>query len=369
MNSKKTRTKRRILPVLGFLLLILLSVIVIQNRTFLSVDAIKRAIVYRNLGQEELAREIAFDSGGNSVFVCLDGGLVAATNRGIAYYGADGARVLSELFAMKSPVVMETNGRVLAYDTGGSALRALDSRSIYCSLEMEAAILSAQINRNGWLAVCTEANAAKGLVTVFNGGGQAVYEWFANRGYLVTAAVSPNNTHMSALILTGEGARVVSYSLDNDDEAESDCLLEGLFCFALYYTSDATLCAVSDEGIYFIEGGAVTASHAFEGASLSALDVSGNTVLCLKGAASDTLLLLGASGNELARKEMEARVVALSLRGKYLGVLLTDSLMVYKGNLELCAETEEIGDAQDVLMREDGTAFLIEATRAVLFVP
>jgi hypothetical protein len=107
-------------------------------------------------------------------------------------------------------------------------------------------IISARLNANGWLALCTQESGYKGRVTVYNSNGGEEYEWYSAKGYTLSAEVSPNNAEMAVLTLTEDGSRIVFFRLDSTDEVSSSTLSDELVSEIDYIDADSVL-AVSED--------------------------------------------------------------------------------------------------------------------------
>ena len=62
-------------------------------------------------------------------------------------------------------------------------------------------------------------------------------------------------------------------------------------------------------------------------------------------------------------------ILDLSVCEKYIAVLTQEGLTVYNRSLEVYAQTNEIGAATSVLMREDGSVLLLGAGLGKLYIP
>ena len=74
-------------------------------------------------------------------------------------------------------------------------------------------------------------------------------------------------------------------------------------------------------------------------------------------------------GRELGSLEIREEVLSISAAGKYLGVLYADRLVIYNQDLQTYATLQGADFVQEVLMRPDGSALLISAESAGLFLP
>ena len=74
-------------------------------------------------------------------------------------------------------------------------------------------------------------------------------------------------------------------------------------------------------------------------------------------------------GQERASLALGQEVLHLSAAGDYVAVLTASGLQIYTSDLQLYAQTDDILGITQVLMREDGTAVLVAANHASLFLP
>ena len=81
------------------------------------------------------------------------------------------------------------------------------------------------------------------------------------------------------------------------------------------------------------------------------------------------IVTVGLDGAELASLETRQDVVDIDACGKYLAVLYSDKLVVYTSDLAEYASLDDTRHAKNVLMRRDGTALLLGAAQARLFIP
>ena len=74
-------------------------------------------------------------------------------------------------------------------------------------------------------------------------------------------------------------------------------------------------------------------------------------------------------GQVIASLDVHEEILSISAAGGYLAVLYTDSVVIYTEALEVYAQLEGTGSARSVLMRPDGSALLLAADSAHLFLP
>ena len=81
------------------------------------------------------------------------------------------------------------------------------------------------------------------------------------------------------------------------------------------------------------------------------------------------LQTIGPDGTVIATLEVSQEVMDLSAAGRYLAVLYADSLVIYNQELQVYASLQGTDFATGVLVRENGSALLLSADNASVFLP
>lgn len=81
------------------------------------------------------------------------------------------------------------------------------------------------------------------------------------------------------------------------------------------------------------------------------------------------LVTVDTDGQEIAALDVNEEILSISAAGRYLAVLYMDSVVIYTEELEIYAQLEGTDYARSVLMRQDGSALLLAAESAHLFLP
>ena len=132
---------------------------------------------------------------------------------------------------------------------------------------------------------------------------------------------------------------------------------------------------VSDTALtYAGANGEVTGSYAYSGSYLREYDLGGNGFAALllnryRSGSVGRLVTVDKSGEVLGSLEVREEVLHISASGRYLAVLYADHLVVYNQEMQPYATLRGTGDAQNVLMRPDGTVLLLSGETARLFLP
>ena len=361
--------------VLGIMLIVLAAVL--WDST--AFDGLRRAVLYASAEKDETgcAKLYTYASEKDGCYASLGGSLIQATPRRILVLGEDGeARYNADVKFTRSAVC--SNGEVAAvYDLGGTDIYVLSDRGLVRQLTAEGTILSCTINEKGMLAVTTNKSGYKAAVTVYDEAGEKAFAFNSSDRFLMTAAVSRDGRQMAAVTLgQSEGvfaSNLVIYGLDST-EPLADSRLTGSAVYDVGVVGKRW-CAVGEDGLHFlVTGGEEAAYYDFEGTYLRRCSLEGEDFAALllgryKSGTQTQLVTVDEEGAQLAILDVDKEVLSLSAAGKYVAVLYSDELAIYDRNLEVCARLEDMSSAKLVLMRADGSAVLVGADAASLYLP
>jgi hypothetical protein len=154
---------------------------------------------------------------------------------------------------MNFPAISSNNGRAIAFDIGGTAVRVFSETETLSELETLGSIVSASINRNGWFAVTTqEGFAVRGVVTVYDNSGSERFRFYSSEGYVLSAEISPDNRNMAVLRLAETGSQVVFFDLSIRDPIRTFDF-PGEILLEIRYVDDRNIVAVSTQAILLVE--------------------------------------------------------------------------------------------------------------------
>ena len=264
------------------------------------------------------AESLHFVGDSSNAFAVVDGDLLVCSPNTIRLYSGSGPAFVDQAVSMTNPVVSTAGGTALVYDAGGRELFVYSGREEVFSLTQEdgQALLSADVNQNGWLAVTSQESGHKGSVTVYDNSYSPLVRW------------------------TSSG-----------------------------------IWALGESGLYIVSGdGVLSGSYDYGGRYLKAFSLDGDGTASLllgkyRAGSTAELLTINASGELAAALPVEEQVLSLSAAGRYVGVLTADRLDIYSQDLELYNTLNGTQNAQKVLQRSDGSAMLIDSTTARLYVP
>ena len=388
-QKKKPNILVRLLAFLVTLALIFGAVTLVVYRDRLNFDAIRRYFTYRSLERNDSgqAASVGHEGGARDIFVSAGENLLVCSTTGVRLFSGSGTQYANEQVVMEQPVAMAAGEWSLAYDAGGSSLYLFRDREKVFSLGAEdgMTILSARVNESGWLAVVTQAASYKGSVTVYNPQQQPVLQLNRSSGFVMDAVVTEDGGYLAAVTVSQSGGSFASsldfYRLDRtEEETEPDASspLDGSVILDLR-EQDGALWALGDTAVFVISLeerslGERTGAYSYPDQYLKEFSLEGEGYAALllgkyRAGTQAQLLVTDASGQAVGALDIGEQVLSLSAAGRYIAVLTADRLDIYTSDLRPYDSLSGTQNAQKVLMRPDGTAMLIGAKTARLYIP
>ena len=354
-------------------------VLVAAYRDGTGFDALRRLFSYGS-GEESTAEaQYDYDASDSNRFAVLGDSLVVLSDTKLQVLARGGEEIWSTSVRMSAPALETGGGRAVAYDVGGTELYVVDEGGEVGSRTAteEDPFFSARLKEAGWLAVTAGLENYKGGVTVYNSQMDEVFLFRASDRFVIDAYVTDDNSTLAAVTLGQENSvfvsNIVLYELDQEDPAADYDVTDGLV--AAVGEQDGQLVTVSDTCLtYASPAGEVRATYSYAGSYLREYDLHGDgfTALLLnryKSGGVGRLVTVDTDGQEIAALDVNEEILSISAAGRYLAVLYMDSVVIYTEELEIYAQLEGTDYARSVLMRQDGSALLLAAESAHLFLP
>ncbi len=383
--KKRKRAPQFLLRLVLFLVsvaVVLGAVAVVVFRDSLNLDSIRRWIHYRSLSISDSGRaeSFAYDGSLDDTFAVLDGDLLVCSPNTISLYSGSGTRYVSQSVSMDNPVV-DTNGSLaVVYDAGGDELYVLGQRELIWQGEDLDSILSARLNRSGYLTVVTQSSGYRGVVTVYDATYTPLMSVNLSSAFVMDAALSDDGQTLSILTVGQEGGVFQStlslYAMNTGDGGEfvpdTQLSLGTTVVLESRHTSDQVW-MVGDRGLTISDhqGQAITTDWSSLYLKRYTLDGDGFAAALLGRyrAGSQAQLWVVDSQGQTRTLDINQQVLSLSAAGRYIGVLTGDRLDIYTADLELYASLDGTQGARSALVLEDGSAILLSADTASFYIP
>ncbi|MDD6189746.1 MAG: DUF5711 family protein [Clostridiales bacterium] len=321
-------------------------------------------------GQTVKTDKFTFDAYSDNVFEELNGGLVAVSASAFQVFDSTGEIVGRGTKAFSKPAVAAGKVGAVLWSQGGTDVMMVSANGATQTIDSQNAVIAASINDSGYVAVSSEESGYKGLVTVYDNQGEAVYKWFSGSGYLMDAAVNSSNTGMAALTVSGGRSRMVAYSFGSEEE-QGAYYEDNTIYFDMEYISENRICAVSESKAVFVNGKCeYNSEYSFDGWYLKdySLDGNGFAVFVLgkyRTGGETVIVSVDGSGKTLGSVSADYDVRAVSVRGKYIAVTYSDCMILYNHDLTEAGRVEDAAGVEKALACADGKMIAVSANGAV----
>jgi hypothetical protein len=393
MDTKKTKPKKkpnifvRIFAFLFTVVLLLGALVLIFHRDTLNLDAIARYFSYRSLERSDTGEASPFTYEGNSssLFTSIGNDFLTTCTSGVHLYSQSGTEYVSDTKTLGNPLIDAAENAVVVYDAGGKDLYVYHNRTQAFALNnIDGTLISATINKAGWLTVVTHETGYKAVITIYDSSYKKHAACRISSIYITDAVLSDDCSTIAAATMgqqnTSYDSSVYLYKLKDFSDAQTELTPSVTYSLG----NDVVLKMMwENQRLWVMQESALTVLSS-EGKALSQTDWSTRYLktfalsrdgFCavLTGTYQSgneaTLTVYTNDGTVLGKTDLDTQVLSISASGRYLSVLTGEQLTIYLSNLSLYHELDGTSGASDVIQRDDGSAFLISSTSAWLFIP
>lgn len=344
-----------------------------------SFDGLRRSIIYARAEKDETgcAKLYYYENDATSRFAAIDGSLVTVAANQVRLLDERSQVLYQNSVRFLHPDLVSGGGVAVAYDIGGTALYALDSKGLRWQQETEGELLAVTVNPHGYVTAVYNKSGAKAAVTVWDSNGAAVFTFQSAQRFVMTAALGQDDRTLAAVTMGQEDGKFQSFLVlyhTDSDKMVATTPVDGGVAYALE-TLQREFCAVTEQGLYLLDsGGELKASYSYGGQFLRRCVVGdgGWAALLLsryKSGGYASLITVDGDGNELGGCDIDGEVLDISTAGRYVAVLFSDRLTIYDKYLTEVATLPDVSKVRAVLMRADGSAVLAGASGASLYLP
>lgn len=337
------------------------------------LDGVVRSLRY--LGNDGSER-ISLESYGVTAYAAVGTDLAAASRSGVTLFSAHGETIGHQQAELSAPALLGGQNSVLIYDVGGTFYGVMDdSAKLRFRGNMDGQIYDADLAEDGGAAVLSAASDARALVEVFDKNGTLLYRRTSKTSYLNTCAISPDGSWLAVTALGQEDISFVSEAKlyrTNTEEEQAGVSLGNQTIYDLKFLGNTTICAVGSRSVLFFNtSGEILGEYALDSSDLLGYACGDSTVTLTidrhETGSRYQLLTLAADGSIRASRDLQEAPVHLSVAGDYVAVLTAQGVQIYDSALSQKSSKE--GSWIRVFMRRDGTAMLVAADEAEVYIP
>ena len=356
--------------------LILAVVVVYRNWDFFKPESFKETVTIRSDSKSLMKIGGAMDviTGNTAQYMSFASGLAVVTTPNIRYATEAGdAGFLADL-TLNQPAAAASGSHLVVYDRGGKTVASADESGILAKAEALGNCISADVNRNGWIAIVSECEGYQCAAAVYDQQMNRRYVWKTPAYFAAGAIASENGNYMAVLTVSIEerqlSAKVLVFHLQKEGVAAEIDL--GTARVLDVMENDVGLLIVTDtEAITASWSGAVTGRVSFQGDQVCGMEKDGHAIFLLLTAENDAtvryrLTRLDETGTQTARIHLKCDVQAISAGNGMLALLTGSQIRLYDETLAVTKYVSpEPGITNIVMMRNNK---LVMITAQELFI-
>jgi len=198
-------------------------------------------------------------------------------NEGILALSRAGREMWHNVCATTSPAVDIAGKYVMLADMNGKDVNVFKEDRLVTQIKTEREILSAKMNKNGYVAVATSELGYKGMITVYDKGGREIFRWHSGSGYIGGMDISSKDRIAVAQIMTDKEkvySKIISINMNKNGEVTNIAQSDGIV-MEICFRDNGTFTAVSDGGVLgFSSGGKEIYNVNFGGRIIESYDIS-----------------------------------------------------------------------------------------------
>lgn len=376
---RRRRFRRRVRWLILVTVVVLAILALVLFWRDLNFDRFRRWVTYMGVEPDGTYGNYQYPAYDGNAYAVYENGLVVATSSGLMLYDETGSPLTEIIAAMDNPNVNVAGNYVAAWDIGGTTLCAARSGEEHLNRTLDHTILDVDLSANGDMVFASGADGYRTMLTMMDNQTQERFKWYSSAQYLPLCAVNNGGTQLAAIALGQEQGAFTSSLLLLDPTVEEQepvqVALGNQLIYELDYLQDRYLCAVGETSLQLLRTtGEVHGTYGYNGEHLMKYDISGDGFVTLALNSYQTgsqyvLKTVEYDGQERGSLALGQEVLHLSVAGDYVAVLTASGLQIYTSDLQLYAQTDDVLGVTQVLMREDGTAVLVAANHASLFLP
>lgn len=379
-SAKKPNLFTRTLALAVTAALVLGALALVAWRDRFNLDALKRWLAYNALTAGEARESQPFThAGGDKLdLACLNSGFLISSDAGARYYSFQGELYTEAVQVLENPVLESSATTGVVYSAGEGSLNLFrNAEKTSLSLDRGGIILSARVNDSGWLALTAQQSGHKGVVNVYNGVGECVFEIKLSSIFLVDAAVSPDGKTVAAVTMDqSEGSfrsQVFFFAL-NQEEPIAQIDLGSAAVLDLDYESGYLWVLGEDRLSIISTEDWSTSTYSFSRAYLKGCSLGGEGfALLLTGryrvGSSTQAVVVGPDGTASPALDVADQVLDYDCAGNSCAILTGSRLALYDSTLTQYASLDDTQGARRTALSVNGSALLANSQQAWLFIP
>jgi hypothetical protein len=202
--------------------------------------------------REQAVVALAYDAGEDTEFCLYKSYIVKCARDSFYLFNRDGEVLFNKNIEFTKPALTHAGDYLLVYDMGGRSAFVMEDKIVKWDEKFSNNIINASINKDGYIAIVTEASGYRNSVKIIASLGRGLFDWVVADDYIISANISEDsgqfmvNRIKTSGISVRSGLEFIDIKSEPFAAIESD---EGKVILRAFYIGDNNFCAATDTEI------------------------------------------------------------------------------------------------------------------------
>lgn len=363
---------KRILIVVGILIVLGLIVFAIANREHLTPEKIGNWFKYDVLGSHDTGYPV--NVVGTTVtegnFIC-DNGVAYVSDTAYVSLSSTGNELCYTRHSFSKPIINSDGDKVIVYNLGGNGYSVGNKKELGKpkTTKGDKYIITADINSNGYYCVVSQADGYLSKIFVYNSDNEQIYAYSFANYYINSVDINSQGTGCIACGTSGDSGSLsgVAYVLDfAKDKPAATISLDENFVYNVKYLSSKKACLVCSNSSFMLDIGSGKLSQIDYGNMvLTSYDINTDTdslVLSLSRSGDGRLCsiqYIDSSGKVLKVIDTKLSIESISMYKNQIAVLDSGVCYIYDTNGKKVGKAEAGNGAIAVRLEDTSKAYIL----------
>lgn len=198
------------------------------------------------------------------------------SGEGVRAYNTSGQEIWKIQSANTNPFIDISEKYLLLGELSGKTFSVYSGSKELRTCKLENNLISARLNKNGYVVLLCEEAGYRGMAAVQNLKGNEIFRWYSGEGYVIDAALSDDNRYLAvAQLMTNKEkvySRVMFFDIEKNEqistEEREDCIIA-----KVQFSSGGWITVSDSEMLGFSKDGKRKYEVGFQGRTVTAFDI------------------------------------------------------------------------------------------------
>lgn len=273
-----------------------------------------------------------------SMMTAFSNDLGVLTETNFYVYNQNGKEIGNIQHGFTNPKVVNNSSLSAVYDRGGKKLILSSKTRELMNQTYEFSILTADLAKNGYLAVATTSQRYTSQMTVYDSNQEEILTWYSAQNHIVSLSVFSNGSGVAIGTLGGENGTLKSslvFLSFSEEEPIATLDFPGESIYAVDYKDGGHIFVVTDKAVRVMSStGTIEGQYDYGATNLVSFSTEGSENIALvfgdyNQYQQATIILMDQTCKKVGEIHLDEAVKDISLSHDRLAVLLQQEAIVY----------------------------------------